>query len=211
MSFGKWIKQTATQLNPGEGEARIKLAAKAADLTDSFHRKPDLRIPLILNVLLLFCFLVVGNIAGILYHGVFNIWFLTTGMFFLFLSSLVYPTLYWLFLVYAGLEKTNLSFTVIVGLYNYTNLYYILACLIAIVPNRYIKWLGFIFAFIMSLMFLFANITSYCALIEFDNKNYYFAVVVICQVMTFLMFKTGFFLTWLSRVNDELTHRVVVV
>ena len=180
-------------ITPDEGIERLKNTFLTADLTETYFRKPDFYNAVWLNAALLFCFFVLGNVSVLLICGDFYVSYLFRALLYLFLSSFCYANLVWLIYVIAKLEKTNLSYMVIVGLYNYTNLFYALASFPAIAPIPILKWFVFGVAFVMSVKFLYTNLNSYCRLIEFENRTMYFVPVVILQALTFFMFKTGFF------------------
>ena len=173
---------------------RLKLTILLQDLSEDFKKSPDLYVPLWIAITLFFSLFVFGNISLILeVEGGIRFGFLFSAISTIAFCSFLLPVLFWLFLVFTGLEKTTHSFLTVLALYNYGNLFYIAASILAIFPISALKWLSFILAYLAVCKFLYVNFQSYLKMIQADYINSTLGFVFATQLIVFLSYKMIFF------------------
>lgn len=139
---------------------------------------PDLYNPVWINMTLVFCLIVVSNISWYLktkenfhfdYKVVPKAFNIIWGL------AFIVPCLSTLFFFIFGFSISFKTIVSIFAIYSYSNIYFILASLITIIPVRILQWAAIGFAGFLSLVFISLNYNKFIE--KFPNHRKKFILV----------------------------------
>lgn len=196
--FGGFSHQQFFDFNQDEIIARLVAAGSFRNLGAPLWERPDLYNPIWINVTFCFALALAGNISEFFSspnRKNFHFDYPLVGKAFAMVIAmcLIIPILVYIFFCVFGINLTTKNVVGVFAVYSYSNIFFIAACLLCLIPINRVMWLGFLVFGMISILFLNLNYQRYIKEIPLTRKNFVFLFVTGFQVLAILLYKMVFF------------------
>ena len=193
--FGQFVKKSTFDFSKTELFGRLKKTLLLSELPTNFQERPDFFNPMWISLLFIVILTIFSTLTFYIVYPnnhllIFKISFQAFVSVICF--SVLMPVIFWIFLVFTGMDKIENGFIFVISLFNYANIFYIFASILATLPFEIVKCVAFGLAAVVSFKFLSTNFASFFLKKEFEHIKTPILAVLLIQTSAALIYMIKF-------------------